>query len=89
MSDVCRACKAPLIWAITKDGKRAPITAEPKPNGNVLVYRDRLKALASGMPEDTLHSRTFAGFALAELRAQEVPLRLNHFADCPNREDFQ
>jgi len=89
VSDVCRACKAPILWAITKDGKRAPITADPTPNGNVLVYRDRLKALASSLPADTLHARTFAGFALDELRAQEVPMRLNHFADCPEADTFR
>jgi hypothetical protein len=81
MSDVCRACKAPLIWAITKDGKRAPITREPKPDGNVLVFRT--------VTPGPVQARVFAGLALDELREQGVPLRLNHFADCPNREDFQ
>jgi hypothetical protein len=81
MSDVCRACKAPLIWAITKDGKRAPITREQSPNGNVLVFRT--------VTPGPVQARTFAGMVLMELQAEGVPLRLNHFADCPNAEDFQ
>ena len=76
----CRGCGAEIVWAITLDAKRAPIRKDPRPDGNVLIFRDpRL---------GTLQARTFAGFVLDELRDQGVPMRLNHFADCPERERF-
>lgn len=79
MGDHCKACNAPLIWAITKDGKRAPITRMPTADGNVLIWPS----------QGTVQARVFAGFALEELRAEGVPLRLNHFADCPKADAFK
>lgn len=79
MSDTCRGCGAPVLWTITHDGKRAPITAEPSQAGTVLVFRQG----------DGVQSRTFAGEVLAGLRAAGVPLRLNHFADCPQAGSFR
>ena len=76
----CRGCGAEIVWAITLDAKRAPIVKAPSPDGNVLIFRHP----AMG----TIQARTFAGFALDELRDQGVPLRLNHFADCPAAASF-
>jgi hypothetical protein len=76
----CRACRAPLIGAMTAAGRVAPITMEAKENGNVLVFVDA---------EAVLQARTFTGEALAELRRQGVPLKLNHFADCPQAARFR
>jgi hypothetical protein len=79
----CKGCGAALVWALTRDGKPAPITKAPKDTGNVLLF------VAPGPTgERVVQCRTFAGFALDELREQGVPLRLNHFADCPDREQF-
>jgi len=75
----CSSCGARLIWAQhSKTKKPAPITADPKDNGNVLVFR----SWPEGEPTYTLLSPTLAGL----LRKAEVPLRLNHFADCPYAE---
>jgi hypothetical protein len=79
MSARCRACGVEMIWAFTRDARRAPITRSPSDAGNVLVFRDE---------RGVVQARTFAGFALDELRAQGVPLRMNHFADCPQAEEF-
>jgi hypothetical protein len=35
MSVPCRSCGAPITWAITDQGKRMPLDAEPNPAGNV------------------------------------------------------
>lgn len=86
MSDegTCKGCGAALVWALTAAGKPAPITKEPKPDGNVLLF-------VAPSPVDgtrAIHCRTLAGLVLDGLREQGVPLRLNHFADCPAREQF-
>lgn len=74
----CEACGADLIGARTKDGKTAPITEHCQVGGNVLLFRS-----SAG-----IECRTFAGAVLDKLREQQVPLRLNHFADCPEKERF-
>jgi hypothetical protein len=78
--DTCEACGAPLIWALSRSGRPSPITKDPKPNGNVLLHRDAERRLiAVALPTD-----------LAEqLRALDVPLRLVHFADCPEAARFR
>jgi hypothetical protein len=77
-SDRCEACQKPLVWAVTKTGRTAPVELDPHPEGNVLVFR----------VESRIECRTAAGFALDWLREQGVPLRLNHFASCPQADRF-
>ncbi len=74
----CEACGRPLIGARTKAGKIAPITYDVQATGNVLLFRSSIG----------IECRTFAGETLEALRAECVPLRLNHFSDCPERERF-
>jgi hypothetical protein len=77
----CRACGQELVFARTKDGKLAPITLNAKPGGNVLVFKS-----FDGLVE----CRSFAaGPGMDALREQAVPLRLNHFADCPRADEFK
>lgn len=33
----CRSCGAPVYWALTREGRRMPIDAEPVATGNVLL----------------------------------------------------
>jgi hypothetical protein len=80
----CEACGKQIVGALTRKGVVAPIELEPDPRGNVLLFRKS----APGYPDAT-QCRTFAGFALDELVSQGVPLRLNHFAYCPERERFK
>lgn len=74
----CDACGKPLIAARTKDGKLAPVTADVQLGGNVLVFQ------LTGV-----ECRTFGGKVLEKLHAEGVPLRLNHFADCPQADRFK
>lgn len=75
----CEACHTALIGARTKDGKVAPITFNVQSSGNVLLFKSSVG----------IECRTFAGGMLDGLRDQQVPLRLNHFADCPSRDSFK
>lgn len=81
MTSACQACNAPLIWAVTPAGKRAPITAQASFDGNVLVLqpRDLGEKLAV----------TLSGDSLELARKHGLPLHLNHFADCIAAEDFK
>jgi hypothetical protein len=78
----CGACGASLVGARTAAGKTAPVTLESKVDGNVLVF-------LSAEEEPVLECRTFAGEVLDALRRAGVPLKLNHFADCPSAERFK
>lgn len=82
------SCGALLVSAETKAGREAPITVEPKPDGNVLLFRspDRVVAETRKL---VLECRNLGDAAtVAYLREQGVPLRLNHFADCPDKEHY-
>jgi hypothetical protein len=75
----CVACGKPLIGARTKDGAVAPITLDVQVKGNVLLFQSSVG----------IEGRVFAGDVLDKLKEQGVPLRLNHFADCPDAERFR
>lgn len=75
----CEGCGAALIGARTKAGNTAPVTFNVQSSGNVLLFRSSVG----------IECRTFAGEILDALKAEQVPLRLNHFADCPSRDRFK
>lgn len=37
MGDACRSCGAPIRWAITENGHRAPLDAQPHAEGNLRI----------------------------------------------------
>lgn len=77
----CRACGIPLLWALSPNGKACPLVTDPSEDGNVMVLQPRglVKPLAV----------VLSGDLLQEARAAGIPLRLNHFANCPKRERFR
>lgn len=77
----CTACNCPLLWALTPSGKRAPINAELDLHGNVLILQPRNLG--------TILAITLSGDMLNQARQREVPLHLNHFADCIAADDFR
>ncbi len=41
MGDVCRSCRAEVIWRLTRVGRRQILDAAPNTHGNVLVLGPR------------------------------------------------
>lgn len=73
----CRACDAPMLWAVTAAGKRMPLDPRPAPNGNVFFRADgRVGVVGSA--------------ALRRMRAAEAgalagDMYVAHFATCSER----
>jgi hypothetical protein len=37
VTDVCRSCGAPIVWARTDSGKRMPVDADPSEDGTLVL----------------------------------------------------
>jgi hypothetical protein len=74
-TEACRSCSAPIIWAVTRNGRDMPVTAEPRGDGNVyLVARPGLAPLAEVLGVAKRFART---------------MRVAHFADCPQADRWR
>lgn len=73
MSDTCRSCHAAVVWALTTDGQRMPLDAQP-------VEREGAVLAARREPDGSLAVRSVT--LLGELWPDEHPAR-SHFATCP------
>lgn len=77
----CSACRAPIVWATTVNGKAMPVDLEPAENGNV-----RLEAI----PGSTgAIARVLAGATLEASRAAGEELRTSHHYTCPHGPAFR
>jgi hypothetical protein len=74
----CSSCGAKILWAITKNGKRMPLDAEPHPQGNIVID-DVLPP-----PPHTPSAAVLDGHALGVAWAAKVPVHFSHFVTCPN-----
>lgn len=78
----CKSCDAQIVWAVTENGRRMPVDADPVPAGTIL-----LRHLNVGEPP-VAHVTTKT--ERAELETQAVNrgdtfrLFVSHFATCPN-----
>lgn len=81
MSLVCRACKAPIVWAKMPSGKANPLDVDPSARGNV-----RLEPEVPGQPRQ--------GVALGKHDAESARLSgerlyLSHFVTCEHAAAFK
>jgi hypothetical protein len=73
----CRSCDAPILWLRhARTGKRAPIDAEPVPEGNIVVGDDGTYV-------------TLNAAQAAEVASRGGPLHFNHFMTCPDAADWR
>jgi hypothetical protein len=74
MSAACKSCGASIIWALTQNGKRIPLDAEPAERPSGLF---RLEGSATGsMPP-------------IAISAAGEPVYLSHFVTCPNADQHR
>lgn len=45
----CRSCNAPIVWVLTKSGKRMPIDATPVETGNIVLNGITAEVLKAGV----------------------------------------
>lgn len=77
----CEACNKRLIMAAASNGgSLSPVELEPDRAGNVLLFRD---------PDGTVKQATLNVQLAGALSGLGVPLRLNHFASCPQADRFR
>lgn len=84
---VCRACKAPMLWAVTVNGKRQPFDPEPTEEGTYLLSHEQ-----QGRPPVARHQDEAARETLrkqAATRGEPLRLFVPHHATCPEREKFR
>ena len=75
----CRACQTPLIGALTKAGKVAPIEIDDFPDATcVLFWRGQ-----------EVNTRVVPPEQREQIRELDIPLHFNHFATCPAAKDFR
>lgn len=87
----CSACGVECIGAKSRHGSVGPIELEPRPTGNVLLFKGqkgelRYAVLPGGTPGTPAGEKAKA---VREWVADNfMTVRTNHFATCPEREKF-
>lgn len=81
MADTCRSCNAPILWAVTPKGKRAPLDAEPTKEGNI-----RLEERGPGA---TPIAHYLSGLELLAAQKAGELLHLSHFATCVDANNWR
>lgn len=81
MSDVCRRCKAPILWARTEAGRPMPLDATPDDGGNVAVV-DGIALVLPRAVRERLRAND------ARINERRMFYR-SHFATCPYADDFR
>lgn len=80
MPDACGTCNASVVFAWTPAGAQAIVDVEPVANGNVLLLREsRFGVIAV----------TLSKGALERARVVGAPLRLSHWASCPDKAEWR
>lgn len=80
---LCRGCRAETFFALTVNGNRMLVDAEPDPNGNLVVTP------ASGGRDALPAVEVVTRGQAAGMRAAGKPLYTSHFASCPRASEFR
>jgi len=85
--NACRACNAPMVWAVTPAGKRQPFDQEPTESGTYLLSHEQ-----QGKPPVARYQDSAARETLrrqAATRGETLKLFVPHHATCPERARFK
>lgn len=76
VTEPCRSCAAPVIWAVTTRGKAMPVDAVTDADGNLV-----LEARVDGPP--------LARVLPVAKRFGRRDLRMSHFVACPQADQWR
>jgi len=77
MNTVCRSCKAPILWATTKNGESIPLDPDPTPDGNLILMASGVALVRAKTDQSTL-----PGF-------DDAPRYVSHFSTCPQADEWR
>ena len=78
MNDLCRSCRAKIVWAETLKGKRIPLDAKPSEQGNIMLH------------ERGTHRPPLALIVSKEQReGTQLRLFTSHFVTCPHADKWR
>jgi hypothetical protein len=75
----CRSCGAEIVWAVTTEGRRMPVDAQPVDGGNLLLTPADHRRPA-GEPTATVVGKR----AQPTLFGDDGPRYVSHFVTCPD-----
>lgn len=70
MSDCCRTCKAPVVWAVTEKGRPMPVDPDRVPNGNIELEDGEDGTVARYVKADPSVERHVSHFATCQFAAE-------------------
>jgi hypothetical protein len=77
---VCKSCGTDIVWAVSERGRRMPVDAERRPDGNIVLSHRRV----GEPPVALVQSAESIERLRQQAPAHEVALFVSHFATCPN-----
>lgn len=79
----CVACKAPIFFALSSKGKRMPIDAAERPDGNVILDGEGPDPVTrQPIPRAVVLGK-------ADTPLGDPPRYVSHFVTCPNAGQFK
>ena len=78
----CRSCGAEVIWAVTENGKRMPVDAMPREDGNIMLTHYPDGQIAADYVNPTL-------FEEWDVPAPEPRRYVSHFATCSQSKQWR
>lgn len=78
----CRSCSAPIIWSVTHQGRRMPVDAEPRPDGNVTLRHQ-------GGDGDLPPVAEYPGKEHGMLFTEDHSRYVSHFVTCGQSDEWR
>lgn len=78
----CRSCSAEIIWAVTENGKRMPVDALPREDGNILLTEYPDGYIEAAYVQSSL-------FEEWDQDAPEPRRHVSHFATCEQSKEWR
>lgn len=81
---LCRSCRAPIVWALTENGRRIPLDRDPYEGGSPSGLFSVREVVVEGSGR-----RSLLAIAATPDAFPGETLYRSHFATCPNAEQHR